>query len=99
MLVERAEPACSIAKRHKILAQQSHAYRRPVAFGDFLRQARGYPVTAHQLPHRCVALDPAEQLVLFWTQHGSSRPDTANAHDAPRLYDSTTGNNIRSLSK
>ena len=60
MLVQHADAAGGVAKRHQILAQQPHAHRRPVALGDLFGQTRRYPVAAHQLAHRRIALDPAK---------------------------------------
>ncbi len=71
MLVEDAHAPFGIAKGDQVLAEKPHAHRRPVALGDFLGEARGDPVAAHQLTHRRVTLDAAEQIVFGVRQHGA----------------------------
>ena len=66
VLVEHADAALRVAEHHQVLAEQARAHRRAVALGDLLRQADRQPVPAHELPHRRLALDPAEQLVVSW---------------------------------
>ena len=69
VFVEHAEPALGVAEHHEVLAEQAHAQRRAVGRGDFLREARRDPVAAHDLPHRRVAFDAAEEIVFFG-RHG-----------------------------
>jgi hypothetical protein len=59
MLVQDAHAPFGIAKGHQVFAQEAHAHRRAIALGDFLGQACGDPVTAHQLTHGRVTLDAA----------------------------------------
>ena len=69
MLAEHAQSTVRVAEGDKVLAEEPHPHRRPVALGDLFGEAGGQPVTAHQLPHRRLALDPAEQVVLLRAQH------------------------------
>ena len=94
VLVEHAEAAGGVAKRHQVLTQQPHAYRRTVALGDLLGQARRYPVAPHQLAHRRIALYPAKQLVVFDAQHIDLRQRSPSG-----CPNGAGGNNIRALSK
>ena len=71
MLVEHADPALGIAKRYEVLAEEPHTDGRSIAQRDLLGQTRRDPVTTHQAPHRGVAFDAAEQLVVFGAEHAS----------------------------
>jgi hypothetical protein len=70
MFIEHAEAAIAVAKRDKVFAQRADACRRAVGFGNFFGQARGQPMPPHQLAHRCVAFDAAQEFVFFGGQHG-----------------------------
>ena len=72
VFVKHAEPAFGIAENHEVLAEQLYAQRLAVWLRNFLRKASCDPVTAHDLPHRRMALDAAQQIVFF-RRHGSSR--------------------------
>ena len=65
VFVEHAEPALRVAEHHEALAEQLDAHRRAVGLGDLFGQARRDPVAAHDLAHRRVALDAAQQIVFF----------------------------------
>ena len=68
----------------------------PSGSADFLRQARGKPMLAHQAAHRRVAFDAAQAgHSLRSGQHGSSA--MARPHDAAGCHPAR--HNIRSLSK
>jgi hypothetical protein len=96
VLVDYPEPAEAVAKRHQVFAQQSHPHRCAVALGDLFGQTRRYPVAAHQLAHRRIALDPAKQLVVFDAQHAHLRPSASSRRGCPSRRN---GHNIRTLSK
>ena len=70
MLAEDPEPAAGVAKDDEILAQKPRAHRRAVGRGDFFGHAGGQPVPAHDPPHRGIAFDTAEEIVLFGGEHG-----------------------------
>jgi hypothetical protein len=72
VFVEDAEPAFRVAEHHEVLAEQAHAQRRAVGFGDFLGQARRDPVAAHDLAHRGIAHHTAQEIVFF-RSHGVPR--------------------------
>src|SRR4029077_18544359 len=72
VFVEHADASFRVAEHDEILAEQPYALGRTVRLRDFLRQAGRDPVAAHDLAHRGIALDPAEQIVFFWS-HVSSR--------------------------
>ena len=67
--IEHADAAFAVAENDEILAKQPHLDRRPVGLRHFLRQACRNPVAAHDLPHRCVAFDAAQQIVFFGGHH------------------------------
>ena len=72
VFVEHAEPALRVAEHHEAFAQQFHPHRRAVRFGDLFGKACRDPVAAHDLAHRRVALDAAQQ-VVFLRGHIPSR--------------------------
>src|SRR6185295_15460525 len=63
-LAQHAHAPVAVAEDDQVLSQQPRAHRGAVTLRDFLRHARGQPVPSHELAHRAVALDPAQQLVL-----------------------------------
>ena len=70
VFVEHAEAALAVAEHHEILAEQAHLDRRAVGLGHLLGQAGRDPVAAHDLAHRRVALDAAQQIVFLRGHHG-----------------------------
>ena len=72
VLVQHAQAAGGVAEGHELFTEQPHAHRRAVALRDFFREASGNPVAAHQAAHRRIALDPAEEVVVLGSEHGSS---------------------------
>ena len=69
IFVEHAEAALAVAEHDEILAEQPHLDRRAVGLRHFLRQAGRNPVAAHDLAHRRVAFDAAQQIVFFGGHH------------------------------
>ena len=72
VFVEHADAALAVAKHHEILAQEAHLDRRAVGLGDLLRQAGRDPVAPHDLAHRRIAFDAAQQVVFLGGQHGGA---------------------------
>ena len=70
VFVEHADAALAVAEHDEILAEQAHLDRRAVGLGHFLRQAGRDPVAAHDLAHRRVAFDAAQQVVFLRRHHG-----------------------------
>jgi hypothetical protein len=70
IFVEYADAAFAVAEYNEILAEQAHLDRRAVGLGHFLGQAGRDPVAAHDLAHRRVALDAAQQVVFLGRHHG-----------------------------
>jgi hypothetical protein len=73
MLAERAEAAGAVAKDDELLAEKAKAHGRAVALGHLFRHAGREPVPAHDLAHRPIALDAAQEIVLLVCQHGALR--------------------------
>jgi hypothetical protein len=71
--VEHADAAFGVTEDDEAFAKQAHADRRAVRFGNLLGQAGGDPVPPHDLAHRGVAFDAAEQVVFFGA-HGAFAP-------------------------
>jgi hypothetical protein len=69
IFVDHAKPALAVAKHHEILAEQSDLQRRAIRLGHLLDQAGRHPVAAHDLTHRRVALDAAQQVVFLCGHH------------------------------
>jgi hypothetical protein len=69
VFAEDAEPARRVAEHHQVFAEEPRAHRRAIAFGDLLRQAHRQPVLPHELAHRRIALDPAQQFVVLFGHH------------------------------
>jgi hypothetical protein len=74
VLVEHADAPLAVAEHHEILAEQAHLDRCAIRFGHFLGQARRDPVAAHDLAHRRVAFDAAQQIVFLRRHHGGILP-------------------------
>ena len=51
-LVQKPNAAAGVAEKHEVLAQQPHADRRRVGFGDLMREGCGHPIAPHQFAHR-----------------------------------------------
>jgi hypothetical protein len=71
IFVEHPDAAAAVAEHHQILAQQAHLDRRAVGLAHLLRQAGGDPMAAHDLPHRRIAFDAAQEIVLLGGQHAA----------------------------
>ena len=69
IFIEDADAALAVAENDEVLAEQPHLDRRAVGLGDFLGQARRDPVAAHDLAHRRIAFDAAQQFVFFGGHH------------------------------
>lgn len=50
--IHQAYPALTVTPRDEVLAKQADRHWVTVWFRQFLREASGYPMAAHQLPHR-----------------------------------------------
>ena len=48
-------------------------HRRAVGFGHLLDEARGNPVAPHDLAHRAIALDAAQQVIFLAGEHAVLR--------------------------
>ncbi len=59
----------AVAEHDEILAEQPHLDRRAVRLGHLFGQASRDPVAAHDLSHRRVAFDAAQQVVFFGGHH------------------------------
>jgi alkylhydroperoxidase family enzyme len=84
VFVKNSDAALAVAKHHKVLAQQTHLDRRAVGLGDLLRQAGRDPVTAHDLAHRRIALDAAQQVVFLGSHHDGA--SLARDRDSCRVF-------------
>jgi hypothetical protein len=69
-LSEHPNPAFAVAENDQVLSEQPCLDRRAVGHNLF-GQAGGDPMPAHDLTHRSVALDTAQEIVLFGG-HGRS---------------------------
>ena len=74
IFVEHADAAFGVAENDEVLAEQTDLDRRAVRMRHFLGQAGGDPVPAHDLAHRRVALDAAQQVVFLWRHHDGVSP-------------------------
>ena len=70
--IDDADVAVRIAKRYQIFAQQTHAHRRAVGFGQLFGKQRREPVAAEQVPHRRARTDTGEAFVILLTQHSAA---------------------------
>lgn len=68
-LAEHADPPVRVAIGDQILAEKPDPDRRAITLDELLGEQGGRPVPPHQLPHRGIALDPREDLVLLLRQH------------------------------
>src|SRR5438270_643493 len=69
VLVEQANMALRVAKCHQVFGEDPHTQRRRIRLPYLIGGADWKPVASHQLSHRRFRPNPAEQLVLFPTQH------------------------------
>jgi hypothetical protein len=72
ILVQQAEAAIGIAKDHKVLSQEPGADRRAIGLGNFLCHAGRNPMPPHELTHRSITLNAAEQFIFLGSKHGGS---------------------------
>ena len=70
VFVEHADATFAVAENNEVLTEQTNLDRRAVGLRDFLGQAGGDPVPAHDLAHRRIALDAAQQVVFLLRHHG-----------------------------
>ncbi len=75
-LVEDADPALGVAECHHILAEQTKADRVAIRSRQFLGDEGGHPEAPEQFAHRRARAYPAQQFVLFGSQHGGLRFST-----------------------
>src|SRR5688572_3290691 len=71
-LRQGAEAALGVAEHDHVLAHHTRADWRAVGLTNLFGHTGGQPMTAHQLAHWRVALDPAEDIVFFARKHASS---------------------------
>jgi len=69
VLAEHAEASFRVAEDDEVFAEHPGSHRRAVRFGDFLGQAGGEPMAAHDLAHRPIAFDTGEKVVVFPSDH------------------------------
>ena len=74
IFVEHADAAIAVAEDDEVLAEQADLDRRAVGLRHFLGQAGGDPVPAHDLAHRRIALDAAQQVIFLLRHHGGVTP-------------------------
>ena len=67
--VQHAQPPLGVAEDDEVDAQQAGADGRAVGLGDLFGEAGRQPVLAHDLAHRRLAFDAAEQFVVFPGHH------------------------------
>lgn len=79
VLVHHANPPLGIAKHDQVFAQDPRMDGISVGFAHLFAQANRYPEIAHQLPHRRVPFNAAEQFVLFIRQHTPSSSSDLSA--------------------
>ena len=84
ILAEHADAPVAVAKDDEVLAEHPRAHGLAVGFAHFLDEADGLPMPAHELPHRRVAFDTAQQLVLFPSQHDDLLVGSIEITDARR---------------
>jgi len=65
VFAHKPDPPLAVAKSNQVLAQETHAYRRTIRFGNFFRQQRGNPIAPEQTTHRPIGMHPSQQLVFF----------------------------------
>ena len=73
VLVEHADAAFGVAEDDQVLAEHARVNGRAVSLGDLLDETCRDPVPAHDLAHRGLALDAAEQVVFLAGQHAALR--------------------------
>jgi len=76
-LLKDTDLTLAVAKHHQGFAQNARPHRSAVRLGHLLNQAHRQPVLAHELTHGGIALDTAQQLIFFTSDHGvsSKKPD------------------------
>ena len=87
LLAQYAEPAVGVAEHHQVLAQQPDLDRLAVGLRDLFGHAGGNPMPPHQLAHRGVALDAAQQVVVLGRDHRVSSGWRAVAGRIEKLSD------------
>jgi hypothetical protein len=70
MGAHEAHHAIAVAKRQKILAEQAHAHRGAILFGDLFGEHGWLPVAAEKLPGGRSGTNPDQAFVLLSRQHG-----------------------------
>jgi hypothetical protein len=86
IFVEHPDAALAVAKHHQVLGQQAHLDGRAVRLGHLLRQAGRDPVPAHDLPHRGVTLDAAQEIDFLCGHHGGAPGGGCSVQDSCRTY-------------
>ena len=69
ILVHHTHTAQGVSEHHQIFAQNSGLDGRAIGLRHLLNQANGQPLPAHELPHRCIALNAAQQFIVFRCDH------------------------------
>ena len=69
ILVHHTDTAQGVSEHHQIFAQNSGLDGRAIGLRNFFHQADGQPLTAHELTHRRIALDAAQQFIVFRSDH------------------------------
>lgn len=69
ILVEHANVAFRVPEYDQVFAEHARFDRRAVRLADLFDEANRRPVSAHQLAHRGIAFDAAQQFVFLVGQH------------------------------
>jgi hypothetical protein len=70
VFAEHAEAPIRVAEGDQVLAEEAQANGCAVRFRQLLGEGGGNPVAAHELTHRRIALDAAQEFVFLLGQHG-----------------------------
>ena len=62
--VEETDAALRVAERDEVFAEELDADGRTVGLGQFPREQRGHPVSAHGVAHRRAGTDAGQELVV-----------------------------------
>ena len=63
-VINEADLAIGVAKGDEIFAEQSHAQRRAIGFGEVGGLQRGGPVLAEEMAHRSARSDARQEFVF-----------------------------------
>ena len=71
-LIENADATFRVAEDNEIFAKQANFQRIAIGLGHFFNQAGRQPMAAHDLAHRRIALDTAQEIIFLFREHGGS---------------------------